>query len=219
MPHKETYRNLTRQLTNGLKAANVKVVLNKKVDVELVKSERPDAVLVATGALPIVPDVVGASGPNVVQAVDVVMGKVIPGSKVVIIGGRLVGMEIAIYLAGKGKEVCLVTQNRLGENGKKLDRRIYRTLRDMLIRQGVQILAGTLALEIRPDGVFANDGGDILWLPTDTVVLACGYRSETALFDKLRGLVPQIHKVGDCKKPRDGLAATREGFEVGFRVG
>lgn len=218
MPHKEIYRNLTRQLTSGLKAANVKVVLSKKVDVELVKAEKPDAVVVATGATPIVPDVVGANGSNVVQAVDVVLGKVKTGSKVVIIGGRLIGMETALYLAEKRKKVWIITLNRLGENGKKLDRRIYRTLRDLLTKHGVQIFTGTSAVEIRPDGVFSHDGGDILWLPADTVVLACGYQADTELLEKVRGLIPQIYSIGDCNKPRDGLAATREGMEIGLKV-
>ena len=73
-------------------------------------------------------------------------------------------------------------------------------------------------MEIRPDGVFADDGGEILWLPADTVVLAVGYRSEKGLAEELKGVVTEIYTAGDCNAPRDGLDATREGMEVGLKV-
>ena len=92
----------------------------------------------------------------------VITGKAKTGDRVVVIGGRMVGMETALYLAEKGKKVSLLTLNRLGENGKKLEENIYRTLRDRMIKNGIQVFPSTPAVEIRPDGVFANDCGNIL---------------------------------------------------------
>lgn len=217
-PHKEIYGNLTRQLNKGLKEGGVKIILNKKADIELVKAEKPDAVVIATGAKPAIPPVPGVSGPNVVQSVDVLMGKAKTGDRVVVIGGRMIGMETALYLIEKGKKVSLVTLKRLGENGKKLEETVYRTLRDRMIKYGIQAYPSTPAIEIRPNGVFANDDGRILWLEADTVVLAVGYKSENKLVDKLRGIVPEVYSVGDCNAPRDGLDATREGMEIGLKV-
>ncbi len=217
-PNKEIYRNLTRQLTTGLKERGVKIILNKKADVDLVKAEKPDAVVVATGAKPAVLPIPGVNGPNVVQAVDIIMGKAETGGRVVVIGGRMVGMEAALYLAEKGKKVSLVTLKRLGENGKKLEENLYRTLRDRMIKNGIQMFPSTPAVEIRPDGVFANDDGRIVWLEADTVVLAVGYKSENELVQKLKGVAPKIYSIGDCNAPRDALDATREGMEVGLKL-
>lgn len=217
-PRKENYRSLTSQLNRGLKEFGVKIILKKKVDAAFVKAEKPDAVIVATGATPITPKILGADGPNVVQAIDVVMDKEKIGDRVVVIGGRMIGMETAYYLAEKGKKVSLITLRRLGENGKKLEENIYRTLRDRMIRHGVQIFPSTPAVEIRLDGVFANDGGDILWLPADTVVLAIGYNSEKGLTEELRGVAPEVYTAGDCNDPRDGLDAIREGMEAGLAI-
>lgn len=217
-PRKEIYRSLIRQLARGIEKAGVKIVLNKQVEASFVIAEKPDTVIVATGAKPILPDIPGADGPNVVQAVDVFSGKAEPGENVVVVGGRMVGMEIACYLKEKGKKVSLLTLKRLGENGKPLEENIYRTLRDQMIRGGIQIFPHTPVTEIRPGGVYANDGGNILWLPADTVVFAAGYQSDGSLLKQLGDVVPEVYGVGDCRSPRDGLEATREGMEAGLAV-
>jgi 2,4-dienoyl-CoA reductase-like NADH-dependent reductase (Old Yellow Enzyme family)/thioredoxin reductase len=217
-PRKESYQNLTRQLSNGLARTGVKIIFDKKVDAPFVMSEKPDAVIVATGAKPIKPDIPGVDGPNVVQAVDVFLGKAETGENVVVVGGRMVGMEVACFLKEKGKKVSLLTLKRLGENGKKLEENIYRTLRDKMIQSGIQIFPHTPVTEIRPNGVFANDGGTLLWLPADTVVLAVGYQPEDKLMIELTGAISNVYAAGDCKTPRDGLEATREGMEVGQAV-
>jgi thioredoxin reductase len=127
-------------------------------------------------------------------------------------------MEAACYLAEKGKKVSLVTLRRLGENGKQLEENIYRSLRNKMIQLGVQIFPNTPVIEIRPDGVFANDGGNLLWLPAESVVLAVGYQPDQELCEKLKEVVPEVYTAGDCNAPRDGLEATREGMEVGRKV-
>jgi NADPH-dependent 2,4-dienoyl-CoA reductase/sulfur reductase-like enzyme len=217
-PHKESYRALSDRLEKDLKEARVTIVLNTRVDASFVTGEKPDAVILATGAAPITPDVVGVHGPHVVQAVDVFRGKSDVGERTVIIGGRLVGMETADYLAEKGKKVSIITFRRLGENGRALEENIYRTLRDKLIRRGIQIFPYTAPVEIRPDGVFANDNGRIQWLPADTVVLAVGYEPVNTLHEELKGVVAEIYTAGDCNAPRDALDSTREGMEVGQAI-
>ena len=217
-PQKELYLNLIRQLTSGMKTAGVKVVLNKRADIDLAKREKSDAVIVATGAKPATLPIPGVNGPNVVQAVDIITGKANTGSSVVVIGGRMIGMETALYLAEQGKKVSLITLKRLGENGKKLEETLYRTLRDRMIKHDIQIFPGTPAVEIRPDGVFANDDGRLFWLGGETVVLAVGYRPENGIVQELKGIVPEVYNIGDCNGPRDGLDATREGMEIGLRV-
>jgi len=175
-------------------------------------------VIITTGAKPIVPDIPGIDGANVVQAVDIFLGKVNVGERIVVIGGRLVGMEVACYLAERGKKVSLITLRRLGENGKQLEENIYRTLRDRMVKYGIQIFPHTPVIEIRPGGVFANDGGNLLWLPADTIVLAIGYQPENGLVEEIKGVVSELYTAGDCNSPRDGLDATREGMETGLNV-
>lgn len=70
---------------------------------------KPDAVVIATGAKPIILPIPGIENhKNVFDAQEVLAGKAEAGSKVVIIGGGLVGAETAAHLANHGKEVTLV---------------------------------------------------------------------------------------------------------------
>ncbi len=217
-PHKELYRHLTSRLKEEIKRTGVKIVLNKMVDASFVREKKPDAVVIATGAIPLKPQIIGADSANVIQAVDVIMNTIQVGSRVVVIGGRMIGMEVAYQMAKEGKKVSILTSNRLGENGRKPEENIYRTLRDRLIKHDVQIFGYTPAIEIRSDGVFANDGGNIMWLPADTVVLATGFCAQTSLVEELQGSVSEIHTVGDCSGPRDSLDAVREGMEAGMAL-
>ena len=88
-----------------------------------------------------------------IQASDVVIGKGKVGERVVVLGGRLVAMEVAIFLAKQGKKVSLVTLHRLGENGRQIDVNIYRTLIRRLIDNGVYLYPDSPAIEIRDNGV------------------------------------------------------------------
>ncbi len=70
---------------------------------EIVTREKPDAVVIAAGGTPVMPDIPGIDRPNVVTAQDVLSGKAKVGQNVVIIGGGMVGCETGHYLAEQGK--------------------------------------------------------------------------------------------------------------------
>jgi len=214
-PGKEIYADLLKHLENGLSQAGVHVRLNVTVTPSLINELAPDVVILAMGAAPYPLPVPGIHGPNVVQAVDVIQGKAPAGEHVVVIGGRLIGMEVALFLSEQGKRVSIITANRLGENGKKLEENIYRTLRDRLIARGVQFFPNSPVLEITQEGVFAEDNGNLLFLRADTVVLAVGSRSRKLEILDFLPRKPEIYLIGDCKNPRDGLEAIHEGAEIG----
>ncbi len=82
--------------------SGVQLRLGETVDEGCLDAEKPEFVLLATGASPITLPIPGVDLPNVVQAWDVLTEKVECGKKVVIIGGGAVGVEVALYMAGKG---------------------------------------------------------------------------------------------------------------------
>jgi len=217
-PEKEGFVDVTKHLTRGLDKAGVNVILNKEVTPQLVNEIKPDAVVVATGATPGKLNVPGIDGNNVVQAVDVITGKAKVGNRVVVVGGRLIGMETADFLAEQGKKVSIVTLHRLGVNGRKLNDDIYRTMRDRLIARSIPVYPDCPVVEINSDGAWANDNGNIMLLKADTVVLAVGAVSERGLTDQLKDIAPEIYTIGDCVEPRDALAAIRDGAEVGRKI-
>ncbi|MFC1941318.1 FAD-dependent oxidoreductase [Chloroflexota bacterium] len=72
---------------------------------------KPDAVFIATGSTPIVPDIPGVEKENVVTATDLLLGRRKVGEFVVVLGGGLVGNEVALYLAQDGKKVTVVARH------------------------------------------------------------------------------------------------------------
>lgn len=218
MPGKKGYATFTDYLKRSLDKHGVPVTLDAEVTKERVLEMKPDVVVVATGAVPRGLDVPGATGHNVVQANDVIMGEAEAKGRVVVIGGRFIGMEVAIMLAEQGKEVSLVTLAGLSENGSKLERMTYRTLVRRLIALRVPLYLHTAALEITESSVVIGWGAEIFSLPADTVILAVGAQSENKLAQELEGVVPEVYPIGDCVAPRDAAAAVYQAARMAATV-
>lgn len=218
LPLKAGYQSLTQYLIRGLDRSGARVILNTAVTRELAERERPDVIIVATGASPKALDVPGAEERNVVQANDVIMGKVPVGERVVVVGGRMVGMEMADSLAEQGKKVYLVTMNKLGENGIPLERNVFRALRARLIEHGVHLFPDSPVHEIRENGVHIEYNRELIFLKADTVVLAVGAKAENKLTEELISAGFETHMIGDCVSARDAREAIREGAEIGREI-
>jgi len=214
---KENYARFKQWMSRELDKAKVEVMLGKEVTVDFIDETHPDVVIVATGALPRTLDVPGAQGKNVVQAADIFSNKVNVGQRVVVVGGRYVGMEVALMLAAHGKHVSLVTERDLGQNQRFMERYTLLALKDKLVEQGVYIYPRSPLLRIHEDGVYIMNGIDPLFLKADTVVLAVGVCPQRKLLEELETAFPnlEIHAIGDCVEARDAMEATREGAEAG----
>ncbi len=212
---KQDFPHLLRYLSCGLDRAGVKIKLGTDVTPQLVTAEKPDAVVVATGATPRTLNVLGADGKNVVQATDVILGNAGVGKRVVVVGGRYVGLEIADQLVDEGKRVTLITRRALG---REIERNVYLTLRNRLIEKGVQLFANSPLVEVRNTGVWIAFEGDLVFLKADTVVLAVGVKPEKELVEALKGVISEVHSIGDCVEPRDAMWAIREGAEIARQI-
>ena len=214
--HKRHFSAFTERLKQGLIKAGVHVILNQAVTPEFVKQKKPDVIILATGATPAKLNVPGAEAKNVVQATDVICGKADVGNRVVVVGGRYVGIEIAIFLAQQNKKVSLVTRRRLGRDiGNRAN---MGALRDLLIEHGAYVYPDSEVVEISEHGILSVNFGSLFFLKADTIVLAVGFTPEKALMDQLGSLAPEVHAVGDCIEPQDALAAINQGAEVGYKI-
>ncbi len=213
--YKGHFATVTQRLKEEMNKAGVRTILHTEVTEELVRRENPETVIIATGATPANLSVRGANGENVVQANDVICGNVQVGDKVVVIGGRYVGMEVAITLARQGRNVSLVTRRKMGREVRKATRLMFM---EMLIEHGVKLYPYSEVLEIGENGVVAVNEGDLFFLKANTVILAVGAVPEKGLIDRLRPIVPEVYPIGDCVAPRDALTAINQGAEVGRMV-
>ena len=203
-------------LERQIKKVGVKVRVKTEVDNGLIERERPDEVIVATGAVPIIPQIPGVKGKNVVLAADVLTGKKSVGDRVVILGGGMVGCEVADFLheeAGKKDITILEILPKVAiDVGPTLRWVVRKRLNDF----NINTRTGTTATEITPRGVSIVCGSSTEVLPADTVVIAVGYEPSNKLAREIEGKAGvSVRLVGDCDK----VARIAEAVEGGFRTG
>jgi 2,4-dienoyl-CoA reductase-like NADH-dependent reductase (Old Yellow Enzyme family)/thioredoxin reductase len=217
---KQHYARLAEQMSRSLRESGVSITFGQAVTTDVIRQREPDVLVVATGARPRTLNIPGAQGENVVQAVDVLRGRTKVGQRVVVVGGRYLGIEAAILLAEQGKDVSLVTERNLGQNSRYMERYKLLALRDKLVEQGVHIYPHSPVLEIYEDGLYVMNGVDPLFLKADTVVLAVGFSPSRGLLEEVQTGFPEleVHAIGDCVEARDALEAIREGADVGRLV-
>lgn len=202
----------------GLKKMGIPVHCNTAVTASLVAAESPDIVIVATGSKPVIPAIPGIANDCVATCIDVLKGKKKVGNSVVIIGGGLEGCEIALWLAQSGKKVTII------EMADHLNLNIHRSNRnmliDLLIDANVEIITGARVNAIDGNLVMfeRNEGEAITSLQTDSVVIAVGLESNAELYSDLKGIVPNLYKIGDCNEPRKIGNAIWEGTMVALNI-
>jgi 2,4-dienoyl-CoA reductase-like NADH-dependent reductase (Old Yellow Enzyme family)/thioredoxin reductase len=217
-PGKERYASLTDCLHRALVQHGVELNTRVTVTREMVAQRKPDAVVVATGAVPAGLNVPGATAPHVVQSLDVLAGTAQANGRVVVVGGRFTGMEVAMTLKEQGRDVCLVTQAGLGENGAKLEQMTFRTVARRLLDLRVPLYLHSTVLEITDRAVVMTLGENIYSLEADTVILAVGMLPEDRLARELEDVVPELHRLGDCVQPRDAAVAALRAAELAASI-
>jgi len=135
------------------------------------------------------------------------------GRRVAIVGADLAAIELAEFLAARGRSVSVLERGEsiAPEVGPK--RRGEHLLR--LDRAGVSLNTGVEIERITDEGVRLRRGrGEPALVPADHVILAGHVEPDTALLEALRDRVPELHAVGDCT----GLGLIRKATEEAARV-
>ena len=183
------------------------------------REEKPDAVIVATGAEPFIPSIPGATSKKVVHAWDVLSGKsMLKNRKVLILGGGTVGCETAEYLAEQGNEVTIVEMlSRPADDMERLNRR---GLLDKLPELGVKILVEKKVTDISDEGVIVRDvsTGVTERLYAGQVVIAMGVKPVNPIAVAVEDELPELYVIGDCAGPRNVIDAVYEGSVCARRV-
>ncbi len=211
-PHKYEIKGLIQYLITQLEKLKVDVQLEKKATAEDVLGKKPDVVIVATGAKPFVPVIPGFEQVNVVTALDVLTGKVNTGTKIVIVGGGLVGLETADFLAEKGKKITVMEM--LPDAGGDVELFTKMFLLNRLGDAGVIIRTNTKVCEITVDCVLSDEANLKELSECDTVINAVGMQPNDSLFVALKDQIAEVFAVGDCKNPRNIFNAIHEGARV-----
>jgi NADH dehydrogenase FAD-containing subunit len=217
VPFKKHLHEYLDLMANRVLTENIDLRLNTEVTPELAKSLGPDVLIAALGAVPLVPDIPGIHGDFVLGAAEVYRSPAKAGQTVVILGGGLVGSELAIYLAGLGREVTLLEMlPRLNTGDNILH---AQAIALELSRLGVRLALNTKAVEISEKGVLGNDGQQTRLFDADTVVCALGLQPLREQADRLRFCAPVFHQLGDCLDPKTIYEANRTARQIALDIG
>ena len=221
VPFKKHLREYLDLQERNIRSRDVDVRLNTKVTKEYADKLAPDVLIAAVGSKPVTPDIPGIDGANVAGAQDVYADPSITGQKVVILGGGLVGAELAIYLGDLGRDVTLI---EMLPNYNAGDNMLHgMAIGIELERTGVKLAFEIKAVEINGEGVIgesaaAEDGGERRLFEADTVVNALGMTPRRNSADKLRFCAPVFHQIGDCLTVKNIHEATSLAHQIALDI-
>lgn len=197
---------------NILDKLGVEIHLNTKITLDDVKKINADEVIVSTGSVPKMFDL---GGGKVYSAADVLLEKVNYGERIVVVGGGLVGCELALSLAKKGKKVTIVElQDKLLAVNGPLCHANSEMLERLIPFNGIEVLTSSKVVKATEKGAVVDINGIEKELQADSIVLAVGYSSEKSLYEELKYEIPNIHIVGDARKVANIMYAIWDAYEV-----
>jgi 2,4-dienoyl-CoA reductase-like NADH-dependent reductase (Old Yellow Enzyme family)/thioredoxin reductase len=218
-PFKTPVGDLLNYLSIQLGKSGVKVKTGEEVTTHLFDVMKPEVVVVATGATPLIPSVTGIENEKIITAIDLHLGKKKVGNEVIVVGAAIVGCEAALCLAQEGKKVTIFKIRPGTEVAPDLNPISRKVILEELRKKGVTFIFDHTIKEFTAEGLVVTDKeGKQKSLKANTVVLALGAKSENKLVDELKDKIGQLYVIGDCVSPRGIREAMHEGFVAGWRI-
>jgi len=217
LPGRAEFGVLVDNLKREMDISGVEVRLNTGVDAALVDAEKPDAVIIATGAMPCQSDAEIGDDTHAVEAWQILRGEVNPGSSVIIADWRCdwIGVGLAEKMALEGCRVRLAVDGT--HAGQNLQKYLCYTWAGKLHSLGVEIIPYARLFGADGDTAYFHhtaSGDAIVCEDMDTLVLAQGHQPVTTLEDELQDRNVEIYMIGDCLSPRTAEEAIYEGFMI-----
>jgi 2,4-dienoyl-CoA reductase-like NADH-dependent reductase (Old Yellow Enzyme family)/thioredoxin reductase len=215
-PDKEEVRPVWSYRFDQAMALGVTLRCGVEADAAAIRDFRPDHVVVATGARPRALAVPGATP---LQAWDVIAqpSLVTEGARVAIIGGGIVGLEVADVLLARGchmtvLEVAPLLAPQMARNNRT----------DLLIRlreTGVGFHTKAQVLRQQGETLHATVDGVALMLEVDVVIAAIGAVPNRDVLSAVEAAGVPHTLVGDANLPGDFLSVLRDASMTGLGIG
>lgn len=229
LPRRSEFGGIATNLARELELSGARVLRNSRVDLPLIREQRPDVVILATGALPYIPEFESDGGVDVVDAWQVLRGEARVGARALVVDWRCdwVGPGVAELLARSGASV------RLAVNGTHAGEVLPLYVRDdiaaELHRRQISVTPYARLYGCDGDTVFmqhTTSDEPIVFEGVDTLVLCQGHKPESTLESVLRPLLDgsaeapfsELIAIGDCMAPRTAEEAVYEGLKAGWQV-
>jgi 2,4-dienoyl-CoA reductase-like NADH-dependent reductase (Old Yellow Enzyme family)/thioredoxin reductase len=219
-PHKKEFEEVIQYLERQLKKLKVEIRLRKEVTDVVIKRIKPDVIIIATGASPILPFTKGIDKSHVHTAIEVLGQKVSLKGKTAIIGGGLVGLETALYLVEKGVSPLIIIEptDKLGGNiGLRMG---WYVRNKVTTHPDIEVRTETTLEEIKDDSIVIQKNGIFEEINISNVVIAVGMKNNNSLSEELKSknFCKELYVIGDCNIPRTMKEAFEEAAIVARRI-
>lgn len=212
-PRKAELHRATEDLIRAVHREGVALRLGETATTQSIMALKPDAVIVAVGAISFMPPIAGIEGHNIYDSWKVLAGEQLVSGRVTIVGGGVVGCETAEYLAERGCQVTIV------EIADKITDHISVTILPSMLanyeQYGVKIYTNHRVMDIAADEIRCEDHyGNNIYIAHDYVVIASGARPVLFDAEALIAAGIEVVKVGDCCTVADISYATKTAYDA-----
>ena len=216
---KKEVRELNAWYQNELSLLPVEIHTGETVTAEQLKGMGVDVIVLATGSVPIMPKVPGIDDAKVIGCMDAFAHPERVGEKVIVIGGGLVGCEMALDYAQEGKEVTVVEAlPKILSAGISSPIPNGQMIPDLFERHHVKVLEGHKLVSVENGKAVLECAGQKKELDADAIVIAVGFRPAPSMAQELAGCGAVVYEVGDGQQVSTILHAVWDGYEVGSNI-
>ncbi|MBO7674144.1 MAG: FAD-dependent oxidoreductase, partial [Atopobiaceae bacterium] len=198
----------------------VDVRMGEEATSEKVAELGADAVVVAAGSVPVMPrSIPGIDHARAMSCNEALTqeGHAKVGQSVVVVGGGLVGCEMALDYCRDGREVTIVEAlPDILSAGPSVPSMNANYLRDGFAYHGATVLTNTRLAAITDEGAEVLDAatGEKRTLAADTVVLALGFRPAASHASDFAAPGVDVYEIGDGRQVGNIMTAIWEAYEV-----
>ena len=213
-PGKGDITNMIRSYIVRCQKAGVTIKMNQEVTLDLIREEKPDSVIVASGSRTLILPIEGIDNPAIIHGSDLLDGKRAAGKKVLVVGGGMVGCETAAFLGEQNHDVTVIEFRDTVGADVIHEHRVYlmKDFEDYKIKE----ITGAKVCKFYEDGVEYEtaDGQRHESRGYDSVILSMGFRNYNPFGEEIKAIVPDTYVIGDATRARRALDATKEAYEV-----
>ena len=193
----------------------VHICLEKEATPDSVKALAPDAVILAVGSSAVIPKVEGIE--KTIGCLELLNGEKEVGQKVVVVGGGLVGCELALDLEMQGKDVTIIEGlDAILKGEVPYPNKMY--LLDSFELYGTKILTNSMLSKVTDKGLIVTTNGEQKEIEADSVVISIGFKPNKSMAEEIRALDIETYEVGDGAAVGNVLTSVWSAFDVAKNI-
>lgn len=213
-PRKKEMGEAVLRMGRQAEKMGIDIRLNTPVTAETIHELKPHSLINAIGAEPVIPNIPGKDEEYVVNSHEVLAGAKEISGNIVVIGGGLVGTEVAEFAAERGCKVTILEM--LPEIAMDLGSVRKVCVMENIYAAKVTPVCEATVTEIKNKKVYAKKAGEEIVFDCDYAVMAIGARSRCGeeLENACREEGVAYFCIGDAYGARRALNAVREAFDT-----